>query len=328
VTTLVVKKVDFDTATALAGATFQLWLDNGTTPGVLDSQDTKIGGPEVTGADGLVTWGDLLNGTHLIVQETAAPDGYTLPNPAEMSVIINETNFVSMGEMSQILFRDPAGGQLVLLPKQEFWDSTPGKPNTATWTPVTVAIPYGSALKYQIGVQATGKKLFHDVTVTDYVPGYNPADTTTTQKAVYLAEYKHLKTTCIGFTTCTTSYDSSTGLVTWKLGDLTNVSGTVVFYVKLPGAPKNLDPGTYSQTYWNQAHLTWTENVPGYEGPKPGNLDSNQVVAKTLINVLPKHLAWTGLSPLAQWGGLLGGSMLILGARLVIAEIRRRRMSD
>ncbi|MEU1284116.1 SpaA isopeptide-forming pilin-related protein [Kitasatospora sp. NPDC005856] len=98
-----VTKADSATGRTLAGATFQLWRETngvaglqttGTTP------DTKVGAPCQTGANGVCSTADLPLGTYYW-QETAAPPGYDLPQPAVTTVVL-DTN----GQNVQATVRD------------------------------------------------------------------------------------------------------------------------------------------------------------------------------------------------------------------------------
>ncbi|WP_217368201.1 SpaA isopeptide-forming pilin-related protein [Kitasatospora sp. MMS16-BH015] len=74
-----VTKVD-PAGKTLAGAVFQLWQDTDGTAGLQTATDTKVGQPCTTGADGVCS-ATVGLGTYYW-QETTAPDGYQLPNPA------------------------------------------------------------------------------------------------------------------------------------------------------------------------------------------------------------------------------------------------------
>ncbi|MGN6128842.1 MAG: MSCRAMM family protein [Nocardioidaceae bacterium] len=85
--TLTAKKVDDATGKAIDIATFQLWDDvNGNK--ALDPSDTRVGTTKST-SDGTATWSGLAYGDYL-VEETAAPAGYTLPSPAFRAVTVDQ----------------------------------------------------------------------------------------------------------------------------------------------------------------------------------------------------------------------------------------------
>ncbi|MEV6699328.1 collagen-binding domain-containing protein [Streptomyces sp. NPDC051453] len=78
-----VEKKDADSGDPLAGAEFQLWRETNGTDGLQTSgnnADTKVRAPCTTGTDGECAQ-TVVGGTYYW-QETAAPDGYDLPDPA------------------------------------------------------------------------------------------------------------------------------------------------------------------------------------------------------------------------------------------------------
>ncbi|MFI6638760.1 collagen binding domain-containing protein [Streptomyces sp. NPDC050504] len=79
-----VLKTDADTGEPLAGAEFQLWRETNGTDGLQtdgDTPDTKVGDEVTSGADGLAKVAEQPLGSYYW-QETKAPAGYTLPDPA------------------------------------------------------------------------------------------------------------------------------------------------------------------------------------------------------------------------------------------------------
>ncbi|MGW3230792.1 SpaA isopeptide-forming pilin-related protein [Kitasatospora sp. NPDC001095] len=87
-----VTKVDADTGKPLAGATFQLWHETNGVPGLQTggtNTDTPVGAPCVTPASGVCSAADLPLGTYYW-QETQAPPGYELPQPAVATVELTE----------------------------------------------------------------------------------------------------------------------------------------------------------------------------------------------------------------------------------------------
>ncbi|MGI8434701.1 MAG: SpaA isopeptide-forming pilin-related protein, partial [Nocardioidaceae bacterium] len=101
---LIVKKVAVGSGEVLAGAKFQLWLDDG--DGILErGTDTPLGKPHTTDANGLATWANLTIGDY-IVEEVAAPPGYLLPvpHPYVAATITARTS----GDPIRITFEDSA----------------------------------------------------------------------------------------------------------------------------------------------------------------------------------------------------------------------------
>jgi len=325
VTTFVVKKVDFETLAPLAGAHFILWLDKGTI-GVKDAADVSLG-EKVTNAAGLAKWGELLKGTYLI-QETQAPPGYALPAVTIVPIVINDANFVPMGEMTPFVFEDPSVGHLAIVAKQQYEKNANGN-----WVLSDGITDFGSQVKYVLGVEATGTKLFHNVKVTDYIPGFNPSDTTSTLKGSLV----NGSGKCSASLDCTVSV-SPGHLVTWKLGTVKNDKGTVEMIVNFPKAPSpvpfNAD-GLYTGTLWNVGFLEWDEAIADTPGSKAvemqhRKLRSNEVEISASLRKPPPGivpcqvhcLPNTGSQPYLLQLGMLGGLALVAGTVLVV---RRRR---
>ncbi|MFF9025590.1 MSCRAMM family protein [Streptomyces eurythermus] len=77
-----VEKTDAETGNPLAGAEFELWQETNGTPGLQTGgadPDTRVGDTCTTGTDGLCAR-TVETGTYYW-RETAAPDGYDLPDP-------------------------------------------------------------------------------------------------------------------------------------------------------------------------------------------------------------------------------------------------------
>lgn len=270
VTTMVVEKRDLESDEVLAGATFQVWSLGPVPEGGCDfsaepgSEGQILVGTAVTEADGQALFHDLQHGCYLLV-ETIAPEGYELPEDAVMGVQIDELNFVEGGEMAPIVVTDFAEGQLAIVAKRQFeriggeWVESDGK------------VGFGDTVRYVVRVAATGPKNFHDVKVTDYVPGFNPADTVSTLDGTLVTG----SAVCAEGLSCTTSVDPETQLVTWDIGDLepdvgVTIGGTAVMDVVFPELPADLvlaPEETYTATLWNIGFLEWDEAVHASEVP-------------------------------------------------------------
>jgi fimbrial isopeptide formation D2 family protein/LPXTG-motif cell wall-anchored protein/uncharacterized repeat protein (TIGR01451 family) len=265
VTTMVVEKRDLESDEVLSGATFQLWSAGAIPEGGCDfgspvtvgSGDTLVG-TETTGTSGQSLFHDLQHGCYILV-ETAAPAGYDLPAHPVMGIQVDELNFVNGGLMSPIVVTDFAEGQLAIVAKKQYekvgdsWVESDGK------------VGFGDTVRYVVRVAATGPKNFHNVEVTDYVPGYNPDDHVSTVKGSLVAG----SATCAEGLTCSATVDPATQLVTWNVGDLepangATIGGTAVMDVVFPEAPADLvlTPGqVYTSTLWNVGFLGWDEAV-------------------------------------------------------------------
>lgn len=238
---LTVLKRDFETSELLAGAGFTLYLDNAPV-GELTAADEVVG-TAVSNGDGAALFDDLEHGAYL-VEETSAPEGYSLPDEAVQSVVID-------GPGSTLTFLDVAEGQLAIVAKQQL-ELVDG-----SWVPSDGVIDFGEQVKYVVQVAASGPKLFHDVTVTDYVPGFNPADTTSTAEASLVPGSAQ----CTGSLVCAVTV-SADGLVTWSMGTVQDASGAVEMIVEFPELPDQLPVGpgeTFTATLWNVGFLDWNE---------------------------------------------------------------------
>ncbi|WP_424216644.1 SpaA isopeptide-forming pilin-related protein (plasmid) [Streptomyces sp. BI20] len=116
-----VVKVDADDEKkTLAGAQFQLWKESNGTDGLQmsgDKADTKVGDPVTSGADGKATVKDLAPGTYYW-QETKAPAGYALPDPAVVGPVVLDAGKAADG--ATITAKDkPLPGQIILLKKDK-----------------------------------------------------------------------------------------------------------------------------------------------------------------------------------------------------------------
>ncbi|MGW1768730.1 SpaA isopeptide-forming pilin-related protein [Streptomyces sp. NPDC002073] len=119
--TVRVVKRDRATGYVLAGAVFQLWRETNNRPG-LQADDTKVGAPCTTGANGICSATNLPLGTYYW-QETAAPNGYTLPDPAVFGpLVLTEAN-ADRG-VGITADNDPVLGEITLHKK----DATTGRP--------------------------------------------------------------------------------------------------------------------------------------------------------------------------------------------------------
>ena len=196
--------------------------------------------------------------------------------------------------------------------------------------------------------------MFHDVTVTDYVPGYNPADSQT-RSVASRGILDASSITCAGGFTCTSTYDVGTGLITWHLtgtgqdeGDLRDQSGTVSFVVRMPDLPQISPlaaPGVaFAGLMWNQAGLSWTQTDDPEEGGPHSSASNavtdaaNEVLPPAQVEppqVQPPHGKPPQVKPpeaLPNTGGpeawiLVAGLMLLLAGGSLVASDRRRRRS-
>jgi hypothetical protein len=327
-------KVDAETGAALDGAEFSL------------STGGSVIATGVSGADGLVSFATKLQPGTFRVTETKAPTGYSLPVGGAFQDVTITADELDNGETPvQVTFRDPADGTLALAKAHQ-------ERSGGSWVPSDGQIAFNDQVRYVVTVTATGPKLFHDVTVTDYVPGYNPADSQT-QLGGFKGVLDAGSIGCSGAFTCTSTYDAATGKIKWHLtgsghaaGDVSNQSGTVDFVVRMPDLPRIsplAGPGVaFAGLMWNQAALGWGEFTSAGEG---GDLSthallSNEVTDAANETLPPQVIVKPPTAPqkphphvLPNTGGpdgwvAAGGLALVLaGATLVLADQRRRRRS-
>lgn len=355
-TQLQVRKVDAETGEELAGAEFDLYQDNAP---FADSDDPVVG-PEdelidsaTSGEDGSAVFDVRLLPGNFLVRETRAPDGYDLPAWGDtMAVVIDGQNYVPNGVMAALEFRDPAQGGLSLTKAQFELD-----PMTGLWVPSDGVVEHGDQVRYVVDVAAEGRKRFRDVTVTDHVPGFDPEDTTSTARASLVPG----SATCSAGLTCTVSVVD--GLVTWELGDLRDVSGSVEMVVTFPDVPLDAqydENDQFTTTLQNVAYLGWQETVFSPDFPEgvavDNRLPSNAVVATATVtqpptlpplappaetpptqqSPEPAPLAPQAAPPQAPtalpntggpeaWLPLTGIGLLVLGGALLLARARHGR---
>ncbi|MFJ1757230.1 SpaA isopeptide-forming pilin-related protein [Kitasatospora sp. NPDC088134] len=97
---------------ALSGAKFQLWQDADGVAGLQPATDTKVGAECTTGADGRCSATVGLGSYYW--QETAAPDGYLLPDPAVFGPLTLTAENAEAGLSSTVVDR-PAPGEVSVL---------------------------------------------------------------------------------------------------------------------------------------------------------------------------------------------------------------------
>lgn len=279
VTTIIAEKRALEGDQLLDGAVIQVWDDvdnpgDNATGECVVPEDPAVGPGDVllgtitTGADdraGQAWFEDLQRGCYLVV-EFQAPPGYDLPEQTTQFVAINDA---ALAGPVTVLFQDLAQGQLSVVAKRQL-ELVDG-----AWVPSDGIIDFGGQVKYVVQVRATGLKTFHDVTLTDYVPGFSPEDTTSTVEAALVPG----SAICTGDIACEVTVGPD-NLVTWsatgtspeEIADnvIRNLEvdgvteGSVEMIVEVPEAPDTLPVGpgeTYTATLWNVAFLDYDEVV-------------------------------------------------------------------
>ncbi|HET6626259.1 MAG TPA: SpaA isopeptide-forming pilin-related protein [Nocardioidaceae bacterium] len=243
-TTLEIAKGDDDTGERLAGAVFTAYLDvDG--DGAVGPDDTVLG-DRTSDEDGVATWTELGFGQYL-VEEVSAPEGYGYPETTMQVVEIDATN---AGGTIQVNFWDPALGGIAVAKVALERDAS------GSWRPSDGEVAFGAPVKYLITARANGAKVFHDVELSDYVPGHDPSDTGSTTETTYVDG----SADCAG-TDCAVTFDEQTQRLTWSLGDLRGAERTVEFVVRMPAVPQHplLVDGEHVDTVVNVADLSWGE---------------------------------------------------------------------
>ena len=119
--------------------------------------------------------------------------------------------------------------------------------------------------------------------VSDYVPGFNPADTTSTVHASLVPD----SAVCTGSLVCEVSVGDD-GLVTWEAGTVHDAAGTVEMIVtipQVPDAPEFDENGVYSATLWNDGYLRWHEVTGG----TPGGAAAGRLAGSALDFTFTQH---------------------------------------
>lgn len=329
-TTLEVVKQDDDTREVLAGATFQAHLDVDQ-DGTVSDGDTEIGDPQVTDQNGVASWGGLEFG-HYVIAEVAPPAGYGLPEDAAMPVVLDRDN---AGTTVHLVFLDPALGG-VSVAKVALEKNAAGQ-----WVASDGEVAFGDRVKYLITARTDGAKLYRDVNVSDFVPGYDPEDEKATTSAIYVDG----SADCTG--DCAVSFEAGAQLLTWSLGDLRDEDRTLEFVVRMPDLP--VDPvfdedGELIETVVNVADLSWQEPATvttqrRTAGFVARNIRSNEVVTTiaerpVLLDTPPAVQPPTGKTPqqgLPETGApansdlitTVAGPCVLLGAWLMLVSRRR-----
>ena len=179
-----------------------------------------------------------------------------------------------------------------------------------------VVVEFGDTLTYTLTVSATGEATQHNVVVSDYVPGYDPARPTS-GKTTYVAS----SAACVGAGTCTVTQPGADHKISWALGDM--AAGTtrqVTFKVTIDDVPDGAPGETVAVDILNAGAVKSTETPL-----KPSNQVITPVTKVLPIKVAkpPKVLPHTGaglpLGPLAT----AAVSLVALGLLLVAATRRR-----
>ena len=263
---------------------------------LVDGSAQCVGDPcTVTiGDDGLITWalGDIAGGDSRQVTFKVTVDSVAVS--ADPGDVVN-VGYVRSGE-------------------------TPKKPSNEVVTPVLVGsltvskavsnstgAVAGDRLTYTLNVSTGGNLTQTGVVVSDFVPGSDPARTSSLG-TTYVAG----SGACSGAGTCDVSFDPATDLVTWGLGDMAGgTTRTVTFVVTVDTVE-----GGRAGDILNAGSVTSTQTPP-----MPSNEVRTPVAAVLGTKVAAAPLPRTG----AELGAVLwfAGGILVFGCSLVLVSRRR-----
>jgi fimbrial isopeptide formation D2 family protein/uncharacterized repeat protein (TIGR01451 family) len=294
----------------LDGAVFELWLDvnnAGDDPAIgvcEEPADPAVNPAEdqlldtlttgVDGGNGQALFGDIQRGCYFVV-EVQAPPGYDLPAVTTQFVAVDDD---ALNAPVLVLFHDLAQGQLSVVAKQQF------ELINGVWEPSDGIIEFGEQVRYVVQIQAIGLKTFHNVTVTDYVPGFNPDDTTSTVEASLVPG----SAICAGDIICDVTVGAD-NLVTWNAtgtrpdeiadGVVRNLeidevtTGEIEMIVEFPEAPDPLPVGpgeTFTATLWNVGFLEYDEVVGGTPDTLPRTMAQGMSASAAALEFLHHRL--------------------------------------
>ena len=211
----------------------------------------------------------------------------------------------------------PIGGVSVTVPGQASFVNTRltgalqlAKSVTPGLGSYTVGDP-SNTLTYTLSLSPTGALDHTNVLVTDYIPGYDPADTKSGKTT-----YVNGSATCS--TGCSASYDASQHLLTWSVGNVAHDAAAVVMTFRV-----TIDRPAFNATVGLPVEVI--DNVGFVQSLQQARTPSNQV--KTPVTavlgvkvVRAPHLPFTGL-PAKQLALL---ALVMLGAGAVLSSVRRR----
>ena len=277
---------------------------------VVDESSISDGGVFAAGSDitvsaGTITWtgvavaaGESTNLTYTVHVSSDVPQGELLTNLAELGSLQDTTTHqVASGDLDlskavQTLAGDNVGSY------------TAGDPH--------------NTLVYTLTGKATGTLVQTNVTVTDYIPGYDPADTTSG-----LTSYVADSATC-SVEGCTVSYDATSHLLTWNVGTITpEDTWTMTFEVTIDQPTPAANGAIPAETI---------DNVGFVQADRHDKTPSNKVttpVTAVLGEKVTRHrpppqvLPFTGASVPLEPAALV--ALFMLGVGVALTSVRRRR---
>jgi hypothetical protein len=274
---------------------------------VVDESSISDGGVLVAGSDitksaGTITWtgvnvlsGESTNLTYTVHVSNDVPAGELL------------TNLAQLGSLSDSTTHQVAAGDVSLSKAVE----TLAGDNVGSYT---AGDPHNT-LVYTLTGKATGTLVQHGVAVTDFIPGFDPSDTTS-GKTSYVAD----SATC-SLAGCTVAFDPATHLLTWNVGTVTPPSTwTMTFKVTIDSPTPGANGAISAETI---------DNVGFVEAERHAKTPSNKVttpvtavLGEKVVKKTPQVLPFTG-SALPLEPAVIA-ALMMLGAGVILTRVRRR----
>jgi uncharacterized repeat protein (TIGR01451 family) len=278
---------------------------------VVDESSISNGGVFAAGADitqsaGTITWtgvavaaGESTDLTYTVHVSNDVPEGELLTNLAEL------------GSLSSTTTHQVAAGDLDVSKSVE----TLAGDNVGSYT---AGDPHNT-LVYTLTGKATGTLVQHNVVVTDYIPGFDPNDTSS-GKTTYVAD----SATC-SVAGCTVAFDPTTHLLTWSVGTVTPPSTwTMTFKVTIDSPTAGANGAISAETIDNVAFVEADRHVK-----TPSNKVTTPVTAvlgEKVVKTPPAELPFTGSALPVRASLYLGGLLIAVGVALTAT--RRRRETE
>jgi uncharacterized repeat protein (TIGR01451 family) len=274
---------------------------------VVDESSISDGGVFAAGSDitvsaGTITWtgvpvaaGGTTNLTYTVHVSNDVPEGELLTNLAQLGSLTSQTTHqVAAGDMSLTKSVQTLAGD-----------------NVGSYT----AGDDHNTLVYTLTGKATGTLVQTNVTVTDYIPGFDPSDTTS-GKTTYVDN----SATC-SVAGCTVAFDSATHQLTWSVGTVTPPSTwTMTFKVTIDSPQAAANGAIAAETIDNVGFVEADRVVK-----KPSNKVSTPVTAvlgEKVVKKPPQVLPFTGSSLPLQPAAIV--ALFMLGVGVILTSVRRK----
>jgi uncharacterized repeat protein (TIGR01451 family) len=275
---------------------------------VVDESSISDGGVFAAGADitvsaGTITWtgvnvaaGASTDLTYTVHVSNDVPEGTFLVNLAQLGTLTpaKTTHQVAAGDMSLTKSVQTLAGD-----------------NVGSYT----AGDDHNTLVYTLTGKATGTLVQTNVTVTDYIPGFDPSDTTS-GKTTYVDN----SATC-SVAGCTVAFDPATHQLTWSVGSVTPPSTwTMTFKVTIDSPQAAADGAIAAETIDNIGFVQADRVVK-----KPSNKVTTPVTAvlgEKVVKKPPQVLPFTGSALPLQPAAIV--ALFMLGVGVILTSVRRK----